>query len=138
MQTGATAALEVIWCRKLILDLGFAFDLPIVNLRDNETIRQRCLDDGISITDEEYELDPLMIFNDNLGTTQTINNPDATSQRVKHIDNRYLRIRQYVKARAIRVSYIGTDLNIADFFTKGLTRVKFHKFRMYIGMREKT
>ena len=134
----ATAALEVIWCRKLILDLGFAFDLPIVNLRDNETIRQRCLDDGISITDEEYELDPLMIFNDNLGTTQTINNPDATSQRVKHIDNRYLRIRQYVKARAIRVSYIGTDLNIADFFTKGLTRVKFHKFRMYIGMREKT
>ena len=133
----ATAALEIVWCRKLLQDIGFAFDLQPVNLRDTSTIRDCLSDDGISITDEQYILDPLWLFNDNLGTTQTINNPDSTSQKSRHIDTRYFKIRQYVQGQMLRVAYIGTDFNIADLFTKGLTLPKFSKFRYYLGMAPK-
>ena len=130
----ATAALEIVWCRKLLQDLGFAFDLQPVNLRDTDTMRKRLSDDGISISDEQYALDPLWLFNDNLGTTKTINTPDSTSQKSRHIDTRYFKIRQYVQRQMLRVAYIGTDFNIADLFTKGLTTPKFNKFRYYLGM----
>ena len=81
-------------------------------------------------------MDPLQVFNDNLGTTQTINNPESTSQRSKHIDIRYLRVRQYVQKQLLRYSYIGTDFNVADFFTKALKNPKYGYFLEVIGMRE--
>ena len=37
--------------------------------------------DSESITDEELHMDPLQLFNDNLGTTQTLNNPGVTQGR---------------------------------------------------------
>ena len=92
--------------------------------------------DGETISDEEFELDPLQLFNDNLGTTQTINNPESTSQRSKHLDIRYFRIRQHVARQDIKVQYIGTDLNVADFFTKALTGDKFFYFRAVVGIRD--
>ena len=92
--------------------------------------------DGETISDEEFELDPLQLFNDNLGTTQTINNPESTSQRSKHLDIRYFRIRQHVKRQDIKVQYIGTDMNVADFFTKALTGDKFFQFRSVVGMKD--
>ena len=78
----------------------------------------------------------LKLFNDNLGTTQPINNPESTSQRSKHLDIRYFRIRQHVARQDIKVQYIGTDLNVADFFTKALTGDKFFYFRSVVGMRD--
>lgn len=130
----ASASQEIIWCRKLLQDLGFALDLTPVKLSDPNRIRECLEDDGITVSDEQYQLDPLWLFNDNLGTTQTINRPESSSQRSKHIDLRYYCVRQYVRDMKIRVAYIGTDYNIADFFTKGLTYPKFSLFRKRIGL----
>ena len=130
----ASASQEIIWCRKLLQDLGFALNLTPVKLSDPNRIRECLEDDGITVSDEQYQLDPLWLFNDNLGTTQTINRPESSSQRSKHIDLRYYCVRQYVRDMKIRVAYIGTDYNIADFFTKGLTYPKFSLFRKRIGL----
>ena len=92
--------------------------------------------DGEDVPSESFELDPLQLFNDNLGTVQTINNPETTSQRSKHVDNRYYRIRQHVKRQEISVKYIGTDMNVADFFTKALVGDKFKCFRSIICIRD--
>ena len=85
---------------------------------------------------EDYQMDPLLILNDNLGTVQTINNPESTSGRSKHIDTRYFRVRQHVKAKQLRFCWIETNFNIADFFTKGLRNPKFKFFCDVIGMRD--
>ena len=53
----------------------------------------------------------------------------------RHIDTRYFRIRQHVAKQDIRVAYLGTDFNVADFFTKGLTNPKFKDFRHMLGLR---
>ena len=132
----ATAACEAAWMRKLFQDLGFVFDLRPMVIRDNtfqERLRQ-C--DDVHVPDEAYVLDPLWLFNDNLGTTQTINNPDSSNPGTKHVDVRYFRIRQWVRENRLRVAYVGTNHNIADFFTKGLEKLKFRMFRGRIGMRE--
>ena len=130
----ATAASEAMWCRKLLVDIGFVFNLSPVIWRD-DSIRRKLELDGEYVTDEAYKADPLWLFNDNLGTTQTINRPESTSQGSKHIDTRYFRVRQWVQQKALRVAYVGTDYNVADFFTKGLHWPKFSKFRDRIGMR---
>ena len=68
----ASASQEIIWCRKLLQDLGFALNLTPVKLSDTNRIRECLEDDGIAVSDEQYHLYPLWLFNDKLGTTQTI------------------------------------------------------------------
>ena len=51
---------------------------------------------------------------------------------------RHFRIRQHVAKQDIRVAYLGTDYNVADFFTKGLTNPKFKDFRHMLGLRSLT
>ena len=92
--------------------------------------------DSESITDEDLHMDPLQLFNDNLGTTQTLNNPESTSPRSKHIGTRYFRTRDFIREQKLRVGYIGTDFNVADFFTKALKSPKFHTFRRTLGMKD--
>ena len=133
----AMASAEAIWCRKLLTDLGFVFELEPVIYRD-DSLKAKLELDGVYINDEQYRADPLWLFNDNLGTTQTINNPNSVSPGIKHIDTRFFRIRQWVEAAKLRIAYVGTDFNVADFFTKGLTWPKFSRFRDRIGMRYKT
>ena len=130
----ATAAAEAVWLRKLMIDIGFALNLDPVIIRDDSMQRKQGLD-GTPTSDEDYALDPLWLLNDNLGTTQTINRPDSTSPGIKHIDTRYFRIRQWVEHGKLRVAYVGTDFNVADFFTKGLSWPKFSLFRDRIGMK---
>ena len=72
---------------------------------------------------------PLM--GDNKGAIYSSNNPISTSG-VKHLDNRYFRIRDYVKWGILKIMYIGTVLNIADFFTKPLQGPRFHTFSSYL------
>ena len=49
----------------------------------------------------------------------SVTNPE-TSQRTRHLETRYFKIRDYVRAMLIRVRHIGTDVNVSDFFTKAL------------------
>ena len=87
------AANERVWIRKLLLEVGFAVGLspalsrpnvgpkPNVSLEDDDT-------DESSVTSAGYYMKPFPLFNDNLGTIQTVNNRD-TSWRTRHLDVKY-------------------------------------------------
>ena len=76
---------------------------------------------------------PFPLFNDNLGATQTVNNPD-TSWRTRHLDVKYFKVRDYIKQMKLTVSHVPTTLNVADYFTKALTYRDFNKFRQYLSV----
>jgi hypothetical protein len=54
--------------------------------------------------------------------------------RRKHIDTRYHFIRDCVQRGAVRLDYIQNDDQMADIFTKALSREKFEKFRDKMGL----
>ena len=57
--------------------------------------------------------------------------------RTKHIDMRHHFIREVVKEEKIKVTYIPTEENIADIFTKVLARPKYKGFIERLGLRDK-
>ena len=61
------------------------------------------------------------------------NNPD-TNAYTKHVDTKYFKIRDYIRQLYLRVAYIPTHMNVADFFTKALDYKAFNKFRTHIGV----
>ena len=50
-------------------------------------------------------------------------------QRTKHIERRHFFIREAVEQGQIRVPFVRTDDNIADFFTKPLSSKRFFYLR---------
>jgi hypothetical protein len=55
--------------------------------------------------------------------------------RTKHIDLRYHFIREAVEDGKIKVEYIPTAENVADIFTKPLSKPKFQEFVKMLGLR---
>ena len=76
----------------------------------------------------DNKLPPTPLLGDNKASTFTANTP-STGVRSKHIDVRFLKVREYVASGEIRVAHIRTDYNVSDFFTKGLTIQKYAMFR---------
>ena len=74
---------------------------------------------------------------DNKSVEFAVNNPE-TSQRTRHLDTRYFKVRDYIRDLSIRVRHIGTKFNPADFFTKALARSDFERYRNYLGMEDHT
>ena len=76
---------------------------------------------------------PLRIFCDNSATVFWAKNNKSGSQS-KHIDIRYLAIREHVKEKQVVIEHISTELMIADPLTKGMPPMKFkdHVDRMVI------
>ena len=69
-----------------------------------------------------------MIFGDNRGSIILAENP-KNHGRAKHIDIRYHFMRDLVNEGTIQLSYVPTEENVADIFTKNLPRIKFELFR---------
>ena len=143
----AFAANEAIWIRKLLHELSFALG-PNVHLRNKSKVSKEIdpdsvLDfdrhgDDVPATDKvERVLAPTPVAVDNKAVEFAVNNPE-TSQRTRHLDTRYFKIRDYVRDQDIRVRHIGTKYNPADFFTKGLARQDFQRYRGYLGMEDHT
>ena len=55
---------------------------------------------------------------------------------MKHVDLRYKWIQERIEAGDFKVSYVATSLQIADIFTKALSRIPFEKLREMLGMKE--
>ena len=49
--------------------------------------------------------------------------------RMKHVDVKYHRIRDFIKIGQARMLYVPTDAEIGDVFTKNLNKLKFYLFR---------
>ena len=99
---------EGIWQRRLLAELGILTGSTIMGSSDR--------------------LPPTPLLSDNKASTFTANTP-PTGVRSKHIDVRFLKVREYVASGEIRVVHVRTDYNVSDFFTKGLTIQKFAGFR---------
>ena len=56
--------------------------------------------------------------------------------QTKHIDLQFHFIREAVEDNKILITYIPTEENIADIFTKALARPKFEGFIERLGLRE--
>ena len=82
-------------------------------------------------------ISPVPVVVDNKSVEFAVNNPE-TSQRTRHLETRYFKIRDYVRAMLIRVRHIGTDVNVSDFFTKALPIRAFQRYRDFLGMEDHT
>jgi hypothetical protein len=69
---------------------------------------------------------PIVIRVDNQSAIKLAENP-VQHQRSKHIDIRYFRIREEIRAGHISVLYVPTDENIADLLTKAPTLAQFQR-----------
>jgi hypothetical protein len=72
---------------------------------------------GLKIVDSIAR--PIKIFCDNRATIFFSNN-NKSGSRSKHIDIKYLRVREIIKRNKVFIEHICTELMIADPMTKGL------------------
>jgi hypothetical protein len=55
-------------------------------------------------------------------------------ERSKHIDVRYHSIREHIKEKEVRVTHVSSNDQVADIFTKTLSRPLFENCRRKLGM----
>lgn len=77
---------------------------------------------------------PLKLYCDNSAVVFMAKN-NKSGRRSKHIDIKYLAIREHVKEKKVVIEHISTELMIADPLTKGMPPKNFkdHVVRMRLG-----
>ena len=76
---------------------------------------------------------PLRIFCDNSAAVFMAKN-NKSGSRSKHIDIKYLTIRERVKEKKVVIEHISTELMIADPLTKGMPPLKFKDHVKKMGL----
>jgi hypothetical protein len=76
---------------------------------------------------------PIKVFVDNTGAIFMAKNW-TSGQRTKHVDVKYHFVRELIFDGMIEVTFVRTDENIADVFTKNLGREKFVRFIDKLGI----
>ena len=89
---------EGIWQRRLLSEIGIFGNTDLIGTNGR--------------------LPPTPLLSDNKASTFTANTP-STGVRSKHIDVRFLKVREYVASGDLRVVHVRTDYNVSD-----LRRVK--------------
>ena len=80
-----------------------------------------------SLLDEiGIESKPVTIFEDNQPCISLVHE-NRISQRIKHIDIKYLFIRDHIKNDNLKVKWISTENQVADIFTKPLASISFKR-----------
>ena len=74
-----------------------------------------------------------VVMGDNQGSIAIARNP-ISHARTKHIDVRYHFIREVLQDGVINLSYCPTDRMVADILTKPLSRNRFERLRLLMGM----
>lgn len=69
---------------------------------------------------------PLKIYCDNV-TIIFLSKNDRYSKAVKHIDMKYLSVKEQVQNKKVAIEHISTSLNITDPLTKGIPPSTFSK-----------
>ena len=77
---------------------------------------------------------PTTIYEDNQACIAISQNPTSHG-RTKHFDVAQLFVRERALMGEVRLEYISTDNQTADFLTKPLTRIEFEYHRNALGMR---
>ena len=77
---------------------------------------------GLKIVDSIYR--PLRIYCDNSAAVFMVKN-NKSSSRSKHIDIKYLVIREHVKEKNVVIEQVSTELIIVDLLIKSMPPLKF-------------
>ena len=77
---------------------------------------------GLRVVDSISRL--LKIYCDNSATVFMAKN-NKSSSRNKHVDIKYLAIRERVKEKTMVIEHVSTELMIVDLFTKAMPPLKF-------------
>jgi hypothetical protein len=86
---------------------------------------------GLKIVDSIAR--PIKIFCDNHAAIFFSKN-NKSGSRSKHIDIKYLRVRENIKRNEVFLEHIRTELMIADPMTKGLPVKQFKSHVEYMGL----
>ena len=76
---------------------------------------------------------PITLFVDNQSAIKLIKNP-VFHRRTKHIDTHYHFIREKHENNEINIIYVPSESQLADIFTKALSRYVFENLRKHIGI----
>ena len=76
---------------------------------------------------------PLPIFCDNEAAIKVANGEEITFKRSKHMNVKYHAVRDRVSKNEISVTYVASTENIADQFTKALSKEKFDYLVDFLG-----
>jgi hypothetical protein len=68
---------------------------------------------------------PTTLYVDNQCSIRLVRNPEF-HKRTKHIDVKYHYIRERVENREIEVTFVPTEAQLADIFTKALPKNRLH------------
>ena len=74
---------------------------------------------------------PMTIRGDNQGSMDMVRNP-ISNDRSKHIDIKHHFIRDNYSNGIIDLKYVSTGENLADLFTKAVTKQKLRKFHGHL------
>ena len=79
--------------------------------------------------------EPITLYCDNSGTVENSKEP-RSHKRGKHIERKYHLIREIVNIRDMTMAKIPTLDNLADLFTKTLSKKQFFKYVEEMGLKE--
>ncbi len=85
------------------------------------------------LTELKIDVETIPIYCDSKCARSIIEDPE-NHHRVKHIDVKYFFVREQQEIGTIKMTQISTDEQIADIFTKPLSRRKFEKLRVKMGI----
>ena len=76
---------------------------------------------------------PIKIYCDNSATTFFSKN-NKSGSRTKHIDIKYLVVREHIKKQLVSIEHIDTESMVADPLTKGLSAKMFQNHVIHMGL----
>ena len=76
---------------------------------------------------------PLKLYCDNKSAVLYSNN-NRSSTKSKHIDIKFLVVKERIQSRQLSIEHIGTNSMIADPLTKGLPPKVFHEHTAHMGV----
>ena len=127
--TGAVVMVggAIVWCKsgKQNIITKSSFEAELVALSDMSSM---VLWISLFMTDLGFRTDVPIIYQDNQSTMQVAEKGLTNNPSTKHIDIRYLWIREILQQGKLRLEYKRTDEMIADGMTKPLIGERFYRF----------
>jgi len=122
-QAASDAGCENIWLRRLLSEYN-----ELAATRINGLLVPKDFE-APKMTQQFFDTEvPTMFHEDNVGCIKCSEDP-VLHGRMKHIDIKYHKIKEFVADKTAKLIYVSTHRQIADLLTKSLTKATFQRLR---------